>query len=95
MANTNLIATSSNVERDFNIFNLIGQEVNNDGDSLVNLFNGLVTDGSFQYLGCYRFFASTVNGESLEIVTVPSVSDNSKIKIVEINMFSANRFAIQ
>lgn len=94
MANTNLIATSSDVMRDFNLFNLTGQEINNDGDSLVNLFNGLVTDGSFQYLSGYRFLASTVDGESVEIVTIPSVSDNSKIKIVEINMFSAYRLSI-
>lgn len=89
--NENLIATVNNLENFFKLKDLIGKTIENDGTAIATALDGLITEGTLEYIGAFRFFArNIVDNSEIEIVCRPTVVDGSKIQILNINAYGSN-----
>lgn len=88
MANENLIARVNDPEKFFKLKSLVGKVINNDGEVIANELEGLVVEGTLEYIGTYRFFArNIVDNSEIEIITRPTTVEGTQIEILVVNVY--------
>lgn len=88
MANENLIATVSNPNEFFALKNLIGQTINNDGEDIATVTQGLIQEGTLQYMGEYRFFARFISEgwSEIEIDCRPTSVEGTQMIVTDVKI---------
>lgn len=87
MANPNLIAAVDDIELFLSLTNLIGTDMKNDGQDILDKTAGLLVADSIYYRGNYRFVGNTQLGDIVEIVAMPLDEKQTSMRILEVNLF--------
>lgn len=95
MANPNLIATVDDIELFLGLTSLIGTDMKNDGQDILDKTAGLLIADSIYYYGNYRFVGNTELGDTVEIVAKPLDVKQTSMKILEVNIFRNTEEALK
>lgn len=87
MVNPNLIATVDDIELFLGLTSLIGTDMKNDGQDILDKTTGLLVTDSIYYHGNYRFVGNTQLGDTVEIVARPLDAEQTSMRILEVNLF--------
>lgn len=88
MANESLIATVNYPENFFKLKDLIGKILNNDGQDIANKLEGLITEGTLEYMGCFRFFArNIIDNSEIEVVCRPTTVAGTQMEVTNVNVW--------